>query len=141
MNLVPASVKFWVVSCKTNPIVVVRVLVMNKAILTKDNTLRRNWSGDPSCYFCSQAETANHLLFQCSVAKTVWATFDVCIGAQNVPRNLSQCWAWCEQWLAQGRKFHTLGIASICWAIWKARNKLCFELKIRCLLFAMHVPS
>jgi hypothetical protein len=28
---------------------------------------------------------------------------------------------------SRGEKFHTLGIAAICWSIWKARNKLCFE--------------
>lgn len=27
----------------------------------------------------------------------------------------------------QGGKFHTFGIAAICWAIWKTRNKMCFE--------------
>jgi hypothetical protein len=27
-------------------------LMMNNAILTKDNLLKRKWSGDPSCYFC-----------------------------------------------------------------------------------------
>lgn len=27
-------------------------------------------------------------------------------------------------------RLHTLRIAAICWAIWKARNKLCFEGKL-----------
>ena len=26
-----------------------------------------------------------------------------------------------------GKQFHTLGIAAICWAIWKTRNTVCFE--------------
>jgi hypothetical protein len=38
-------------------------LVANDAILTKDNMIKRNWSGDPSCYFCQQPETVTHLLF------------------------------------------------------------------------------
>ena len=46
---------------------------MNNAILTKDNMIRRNWPGDPSCYFCSQPGTVDHLLFQCSTAKVVWS--------------------------------------------------------------------
>ena len=54
----------------------------------------------------------------------------VCFGASNVPRSLNQCWEWCEKWLPLGKKFHTLGIAAVCWAIWKARNKLCFEGKL-----------
>jgi hypothetical protein len=31
-------------------------LMMNNAILTKDNLLKRKWSGDPSCYFCDNDE-------------------------------------------------------------------------------------
>jgi hypothetical protein len=65
-------------------------LVMNNAILTKDNMIKRNWQGDPSCYFCDQVETVNHLLFQCSVAKAVWAIIAVSLGANNVPRSLEQ---------------------------------------------------
>ena len=105
-------------------------MALNNAILTKDNMIKRNWPGDPSCYFCSQPETVDHLLFQCSTAKVVWATVAVCFGASNVPRYLNQCWEWCEKWLPLGEKFHTLGIAAVCWAIWKARNKLCFEGKL-----------
>jgi hypothetical protein len=43
---------------------------------------------------------------------------------------MNQCWDWCEKWLSFGKKLHTLGIAAVCWAIWKARNKLCFEGKL-----------
>jgi hypothetical protein len=43
---------------------------------------------------------------------------------------LGQCWTWCERWLHNGKKFHSVGIAAICWAIWKTRNKVCFEGKM-----------
>uniref|UniRef100_A0A0A9CMM6 Reverse transcriptase zinc-binding domain-containing protein n=1 Tax=Arundo donax TaxID=35708 RepID=A0A0A9CMM6_ARUDO len=33
------------------------------------------WQGDPSCYFCSQPEAVDHLLFGCSVAKVVWGCY------------------------------------------------------------------
>ncbi|CAD6252196.1 unnamed protein product [Miscanthus lutarioriparius] len=36
----------------------------------------------------------------------------------------------CEKWLPGGRKFYALGIAAICWAIWKARDKTCFGGKL-----------
>lgn len=29
-------------------------LMMNNATLTKDNLLRRNWVGNPSCFFCEK---------------------------------------------------------------------------------------
>jgi hypothetical protein len=44
-------------------------LVEQGAILTKENMLKRNWHGDPSCYFCSLPENIEHLFFECSMAK------------------------------------------------------------------------
>jgi len=92
-------------------------MVLNNAILTNYNMIKRNWSGDPACYFCPIDETATHLFFQCSVTRAVWATIATCIGANNIPQFLNQSWAWCESWLPGEKKFHTLGIAAICRAI------------------------
>lgn len=89
--------------------------------------LKRNWKGDPSCYFCRQPETVSHLLFTCPVAKVVWATIATCFGANNIPSSFEQSWAWCETWIPHGKKFHVVGIAAVCWAIWKMRNKICFD--------------
>jgi hypothetical protein len=36
----------------------------NNAIPTKDNMVKWNWGGNPSCMFCKQIETADHLFFQ-----------------------------------------------------------------------------
>jgi hypothetical protein len=97
-------------------------LVMNNAILTKNNMIRRNWSGDTSCYFCDLEETIPHLLFQCSVVKAVWAIMAHSIGATDIPSSLDHCWDWCNKWLPFGKKFHAIGIAAICWAIWKNKE-------------------
>lgn len=72
-------------------------LVLNNAILTKDNLVKRKWQGTPTCYFCNMNETTSHLLFQCNMAKAVWATFATCIGAKDVPRSINQCWLWCKK--------------------------------------------
>jgi hypothetical protein len=105
-------------------------LMMNNAVLTKDNLLKRKWVGDPSCYFCKKNETVSHFFFQCSTTKSVWAIVAKSIGANNVPRSLEQCWAWCDKWLPNGKQFHVVGVAAICWAIWKTRNKACFDGKL-----------
>jgi len=101
--------------------------MLNNAILTKDNMVKRKWQGDPTCYFCTHNESLSHLFFQCSTTKAVWAIMAKCFGATNVPRSFDQCWNWCDKWLPAGKQFHTVGIAAVCWAIWKARNKVCFE--------------
>lgn len=71
-------------------------LIMNNAILTTDNLLKRRWVGDPTCHFCDQSENLSHLFFKCSTAKAVWAIGAKCIGANNVRRSLGQCLLWCE---------------------------------------------
>ena len=89
--------------------------------------IRRNWNGDPSCYFCHQPESVTHLLFTCSVAKVVWATITTCLGANDIPTSFQQSWKWCEKWIPKGKQFFAVGIAAVCWSIWKMRNKICFE--------------
>jgi len=89
--------------------------------------VKRKWNGDPSCYFCRQHETVTHLLFTCSVAKVVWATIATYLGANDIPSSFQQSWKWCEKWIPNGKQFFAVGIAVVCWSIWKMRNKICFE--------------
>jgi len=105
-------------------------LMSNGAILTKDNLLKRKWQGDSSCVFCDEEETISHLFFQCPVARAIWLVVARCFGASNIPMNLQQCWLWCEKWLPFGEKYHPWGVAAICWAIWKSRNRAVFYKKL-----------
>lgn len=90
---------------------------------------KRNWQGDPSCLFCDSPESVSHILFECYVARVIWSIVARCFGANNIPSDLNQCWLWCDKWFPGGRKFHPCGVGAICWAIWKARNKACFQKK------------
>jgi len=124
----PAHKKMW--KGRVPPKIKIFIWLMtNDALLTKDNMIRRKWSGNPKCYFCDHDETINHLFFTCSIAKVVWGVIAKLLGANNIPTSLEQCWEWCEHWLPAGGKFHLWGISALCWAIWKARNRACFERK------------
>jgi len=105
-------------------------LLANDAILTRDNLRKRKWQGDPCCVFCDGEESISHLFFQCPIARIVWSVVAKCFRANNIPNNLAQCWNWCEIWLPFGKKFHAWGIGAICWAIWKSRNRTCFDKKV-----------
>jgi hypothetical protein len=61
----------------------------NNAILIKDNMLKRKWSGDPSCMFCDQVETVDHLFFTYPVARVIWGVIAQLLGANNIPTSLS----------------------------------------------------
>ena len=105
-------------------------LLEQNAILTKDNMIKRNWVGDPTCFFCSLPETRDHLFFECVVAKVVWGVIGRCFGADNTPRGLTQYKDWIRRWMPSGGTFHTFGLAAVCWAIWKCRNMACFDKKM-----------
>lgn len=94
-----------------------------------DNLIKRNWKGHPYCFFCDQPESVNHLLFNCCVSRTVQAIIATCLGATDIPLNTSQSRRWCKKWLPGGG-FFSVGIAAIYWAIWKSRNKACFNGKL-----------
>ena len=105
-------------------------LLEKGAVLTKDNMIRRRWAGDPSCKFCDQPETINHLFFQCLVAKCIWALIGQCLGAKNTPRDCEQYKQWIRKWLPNGQAAYHFGFAAVCWAIWKCRNKTIFDAKL-----------
>ena len=105
-------------------------LVENNAILTKDNLIRRHWVGDPICQFFTTHESIDHLFFQCPVAKTTWGVIGIWIGANDIPRNIHQYKTWIKKWLPGGGHVYTSGCAAVCWAIWKCRNRACFDMKV-----------
>jgi hypothetical protein len=59
----------------------------------------------------------------------VWGTVAKCLGARDIPSSTDQYWRWIKKHLPSGNAVHALGLAAICWATWKARNKACFENK------------
>jgi hypothetical protein len=103
--------------------------IAQRAIVTKDNMIRRNYHGDPSCYFCGDSESTGHLLFQCPIAKTLWEVVAVCFQQRCRPQSWEQFECWIVQALPGGESFCMMGLVAVCWAIWKARNRTCFEKK------------
>jgi hypothetical protein len=114
-------------------------LVAQDAILTKDNMIRRHWQGGPSCYFCGEPKNRGYLFFTCPVAKVVWGIFALCFHQNTRPNSYAQYWAWVSTALSGGQNVYVLGLAAICWAIWKARNNTCFNKKPIDLLWKCYI--
>jgi hypothetical protein len=115
---IPLKIKVWL------------WLIWHNAIATKDTMTERGWTGNPFCQFCRQKETILHLFFLCPAAKYVWSCVAKTIGAPDRPRNFSQFFWWFPRYVPASRNVQILGVASICWAIWKLRNRACFEGKL-----------
>ena len=50
--------------------------------------VKRGWQGDPSCRFCENIETIQHLFFECSLARVVWSIVAIPLKANNIPTSL-----------------------------------------------------
>jgi len=104
-------------------------LTQQGAILTRDNLMKRNWHGDGSCNFCQEQETAMHLFFTCPVAKYIWSLVAYVLEANCRPGSFDQFWLWTKAFLPKFQHFHMVGLAAICWPLWKSRNVVCFDKK------------
>ena len=99
-------------------------LTLQNAILTKDNLLKRKWKGGPSCAFCQEKESVNHLFFDCPVSKYVWSIITYVFGATVRLNSFAQFWVWINWCLPKGNHVYTVGLAAVCWAIWRTRNSV-----------------
>jgi hypothetical protein len=90
--------------------------------------LKRNWIGNPTCHFCFAHESILHLFFSLVLHQnTCGALVGMAVGAQNRPGSFARYFWWMPQHSTVSRNVQIAGLAAICWAIWKARNKACFE--------------
>jgi hypothetical protein len=92
--------------------------------LTRDNLSKRQKVDDPSCLFCEDVETAQHLFFGCCVAKVIWWNLSDIFGKEV--GNDFESIAWL---LLCDKKFKTLNICTtaVLWTLWKMRNYMCFQ--------------
>lgn len=105
-------------------------LILKGRTLTKDNLFKRGWrKGDTNCQFCDQQETIQHLFFDCPMARLIWNIISCAFDLKPVTDSNHLFGSWLA---AFGKKLKLLvitGVAVVLWAIWKTRNKACFEKK------------
>ena len=89
-------------------------LLENKVILTKDNMIKKKWPSNPTCSFCSQLESVDHLFFQCSVARVTWGFVALCLGAHEVPTDILSYSGWIKKYLPGGAMVHHFIFAAFC---------------------------
>jgi hypothetical protein len=96
-------------------------------VLTKDNLAKKNWKGSQQCVCCNSNETIQHLFLDCPSAKMIWG---IIFYATNLtqPKSISHMFG---TWLHNQHKYFKpliwVGVAAICWAIWKCRNDIIFK--------------
>ena len=68
--------------------------VHKQVILTKDNLIKRNWTGSTKCSFCDRDENIKHLFFDCPLARVLWRSVQIAfnITPPNSVRSLFGTW-------------------------------------------------
>jgi hypothetical protein len=98
-----------------------------KVILTKDNLLKCNWHGNPTCVFCDKVELIQHLFFDCPMAKIVWRLVHMTFGLPLLKSVANLFGNWLSNLNKKDVKLIRIGVCVIVWALWNACNDHVFN--------------
>jgi hypothetical protein len=98
-------------------------LLAKGKVLTRDN-LDKCRHVDKTCLFCAEAETINHIFFECCVVKLMWEMMSEVTGFPAIAdfESLAKCWLNREKLMCLN-----VTSAAVIWSIWKTRNNMCFQ--------------
>lgn len=103
-------------------------LFIKNTILTKDNLYKRGWKKkDKTCQFCCREESIQHLFFDCPLAKFMWNIIGCALNLKPVINKSHLFGSWLSRFNKNMKGLLMVGVAAVIWAIWKTRNKACFE--------------
>jgi hypothetical protein len=103
----------------------------NKVILTKDNLAKRKWKGCTKCVFCGEQESVEHLFIHCPFAKLIWRTVNFAYNL-HPPTSITNMFGnWLVRIDRSNKACIRTGVTALCWSIWKCRNDIVFNKKIK----------
>ena len=95
-------------------------------LTTRENLHRRKVQLEPTCGLCCQCtETVEHVLWECPLARNVWALSSGKI--QKCPNEAPEFYSLFRLLIDKLTPQELEQWATVSWAIWNARNKFCFE--------------
>ena len=138
-SVIPNSKHVWKVKVPLK-IKVFMWFVHKQVILTKDNLVKRNWTGSTRCSFCDRDETIKHLFFDCPLAKVLWHTVHIAFNI-SPPNSVSTLFGtWFVGIESEITRHIRVGVCALLWAIWNRRNDLAFNRTTNIHFFAGYFP-
>jgi hypothetical protein len=64
------------------------------------------------------------MFFECTMAKYIWSLFAYSFGTNCSPNSLDQELIRIKINLPHGKQVYTVGLAAICFALWRTRNSV-----------------
>jgi hypothetical protein len=96
-------------------------------VLTKDNLAKKIWKGSQKCVCCNMNETIQHHFLDCPLAKMIWR-FTFYATNLSQPRSINHMFGnWLNNQNKDFKQLNWVGVAAICWAIWKCKNDIVFK--------------
>jgi hypothetical protein len=99
-------------------------LVFYRKLLTRDNLSKRQHVDDPTCVFCNEIESCDHLFYDCAIVVAAWNEIQRITGSQNA---IKQLYDLSSLWSNKDRIVTNMIHAAILRAIWLMRNDLVFN--------------
>ena len=125
-SVIPSSKHVWKVKVPLK-IKVFMWFVHKQVILTKDNLVKRNWTGSTRCSFCDRDETIKHLFFECPMARVLWRSVQIAFNI-TPPNSVSTLFGtWLVGIESETARHIRVGVCALLWAIWNCRNDLAFN--------------
>jgi hypothetical protein len=98
-----------------------------KAILTKCNPIKRNWTESEKCCFCNNKEAIQHLSFDFPFAKIVWHIIYM-IFVLAPPKNITNLFGnWHKGILKEDLVHIKVGVCVVLWTMWNMINDFIFN--------------
>ncbi|XP_057790907.1 uncharacterized protein LOC131008020 [Salvia miltiorrhiza] len=106
-------------------------VILNR-LPTRDKLIRQGLISPNYCSLCFQeAEDICHIFWSCDKVQPIWAEFlgwfNQLEGRHCVDIHSFLIFSWSIKWSSQINVFWKLGVVSVIWAIWNARNKSHFD--------------
>jgi hypothetical protein len=98
-------------------------LLANNKLAIVDNLNKKGLGKPVQCSFCNEAETINHLFFECVVAKTIWSMMSEVLECDIGMDYLSVASKWIHKDKYYGVNVFTSAVLR---EIWLTRNKMVF---------------
>ena len=85
---------------------------------------------DGKCALCGEMESADHIFFECSLAKFAWSAMRQALGRDWGPSSFAHLLLILSNLSGRDRKLFWVLFLAQSWALWLTRNKLALEKKV-----------
>jgi hypothetical protein len=92
-----------------------------------DHVAKWNGPSNGECSLCGELEDCNHIFFNCSLAKFMWAAFRELLHCDWNPAGIGEFLAIAQGLTGAYRRLVWFAFAALCWTLWTIRNKLTIE--------------